>query len=231
MIAVDVERSAGRGNVAQRKVREALFTALREACTQSDIEWADCHRSDRGDGMVLVGPHNMQKSRFIYPFADDLAHRLRAHNKMAGPRVQIRIRMAVHAGDVYVDDGTVAGSPFEFLARMLDAPPVKEGLAAAPNATTVGLVVSPHIHDDVIRHDYVGIDPQTFRRIEFTVKETTGIAWLQLPADCHIEPAPQPPSPAPTSANPQFTQTNTALIGDVFAVQGGNQTVYREGSR
>lgn len=235
MIAVDVERSAGRGNVAQHTVREVLFAALREACAVSGIDWFACHRSDRGDGMVLVGPPDLPKTKFVYPFTNDLAERLRAHNRLAGPPVRIRVRMAMHAGDVYVEDGTVAGSPFEFLTRMLDAKPVKDGLAAAPESTTVALVVSPHIHDEVVLHGYVGIDRESFRRIRFTVKETTGIAWLQVPGHRAAEPASSAGTPAPAAsaaAEPRYLQKNAPLSGGtVFAVQGGTQIVHPEESR
>jgi len=228
MIAADIEGSAGRGNVALMTVRNILFDALRDTSAASGIDWDACHRSDRGDGMVLVGPRDMQKSRFIYPFVNDLAERLRAHNRTAGEPVRIRVRMAAHAGDIYVHDGTVAGSPFEFLARMLDAPPVKDGLAAAPVSTTVGLVVSQHIYDEVIRHGYVGIAPESFSRVEFSVKETTAAAWVQLPVAVPVNPGGKPSAAA--SGSTTWTQKNYSRKGNVFGVQGGTQNVYTQES-
>src|SRR2546428_3561140 len=73
MVAVDVERSAGRGNVAMIRYQEVLFSAVREAGATSEIDVGACHWRDLGDGVLLVGPAGLPTARFIYPFTHHLA--------------------------------------------------------------------------------------------------------------------------------------------------------------
>ena len=182
LMAVDVERSAGRGNLAMQTVRDALFSALRESFTRSGIAWEDCLRDDLGDGIRVTMPADAQKITLIHPLAHELALRLCAHNRLAGPPTQIRVRIALHAGDVRIEQtGTVTGRPLEVLARMLDAPPARNALANAPESVPAVVLVSQHFYDETVGHGYPGIDPEMFHNVTFTVKEYTANAWLHLP--------------------------------------------------
>jgi hypothetical protein len=181
MFAVDIEKSAGRGDPASSDASAALRTALRKALGTAGIRWTDCHHHDLGDGSRLVLGRGMPKAPILAPLAGDLAAQLRTYNRTAGPRREVRVRMAVHAGDVYVTDGAVEGGSLEHLARLLEAPPLRDVLAAAPKAATVAVAVSEHVWTEVVRHDHDGIDPATYQRVDFTVKETAGRAWLHVP--------------------------------------------------
>jgi hypothetical protein len=211
LLAVDIERSAGRGDVALREIRNILETALRQSCTDSGIDWDGCHREDTGDGLRLIAGPEIPKTRFVYPFMGHLALLLRAHNRTAGPATTIRVRAALHAGDVHLSDGRFAGSSLETLARILDAPPLKAALRNAPATVTVALAVSEHIHESVVRHGYVGIDPETYRRVRFTLKEDEFTAWLHLPGGGPVDVSggrdddqarrPQPPAADDATGN------------------------------
>lgn len=190
MLAVDIEKSAGRGDAAMLSNRQVLRTVLQGVLAGAEIPWQDCHRNDLGDGFRLVVGRDVKKSHLIHPVTHELAGRLRAHNRMAGPLGTIRVRVALHAGDVHIDDGEVVGGSLEALARLLDALPLRDVLAAAPETATVALAVSEHIYEEVVRHGYVGIDPATYRRFRFTVKETTSTAWVHLPG--HLPDLPVP---------------------------------------
>jgi hypothetical protein len=211
MIAVDIEGSAGRGDVPLLQGRRLLAAAIRTAADESDIDWDACSRSSHGDFFRLITPSGTEGNRLLDPFVYSLSTQLRAHNHTAGPTGTVRVRAAVHAGAVHVDDGELVGAPLEHLARLLDAPPLKKALAEAPPSVTVALLVSEHIHDGVVRHGYRGIDPATFRRIDFTVKETTGTGWLHLPGRSFV-PADDGAREAPgvSGADARIQATNVA---------------------
>lgn len=181
MLAIDIEKSAGRGDPALLRNREVLAGVVADALARAGIARADCHHTDLGDGLLLVVGPDVRKVKLVHPLVPAIADRLRAHNLEAAPRHVIRVRMALHAGDVHIADGAVAGGSMEDLARLLDAPPLRRALAAAPETATVALAVSQHLYSEVVRHGYAGIDPATFVRVEFTVKETTTEAWVHLP--------------------------------------------------
>jgi hypothetical protein len=141
MLALDMENSAGRGNVALLKIRDELFTALRETFQRSGICWKACHRDDLGDGLRIMPPSGTPKAELIYPVLSELAIRLRAHNRTAGPTTRIRVRAALHAGDICLGPvGQMADQSLEVLARMLDALPVRKTPAEAPDAATVDVI-------------------------------------------------------------------------------------------
>ncbi|HEY9475939.1 MAG TPA: hypothetical protein VIS06_19075 [Mycobacteriales bacterium] len=236
MLAVDIERSAGRGDVALLGNRDVLFTALRESCAESGVDWDGCHHDDIGDGMRLIAGPEVSKTRFVHPLMYSLAARLRAHNRTAGKLTTIRVRAALHAGDVHLSDGGFAGGSLEELARLLDAPPLRKSLNDTPSSVTVALIVSDHFHDAVVRHGYVGIDPESYKKVSFTVKRTDLTAWLHLPdgglvhaavgADDGQESTTAPPT-APSVAPPRHADdggTRGMVIHATNVVTGGQVT-------
>jgi hypothetical protein len=100
VLAVGIERSAGRGDPAPLAIREVLETALRESFQQSRIDWRAYRVDDLGDGLRVTTPLGTRKAALIHPLLEEVAARLRAHNRLAGPATAIRARMALHAGDL-----------------------------------------------------------------------------------------------------------------------------------
>ncbi|MGM1065521.1 hypothetical protein [Saccharothrix sp. Mg75] len=236
MLALDVQRSSGRGEAARKELRRVLFAELESSCRESGIEWAECFREDLGDGMMIVFPAMTAKNRIIHPLVPELAARLRAHNRLAGELTGIRVRVAVHAGDVLVDGDRIVGSPMELLARLLDAPQLRQALATAPESAPLALITSAHVHEEVVRHGYPGIDPDDFRAVAVEVKETAVDAWLRVaggaPARDRRMPGTAGSAPAPEKSAPGFVQHNTpSAHGVVYASQGGNQHFWTGGPR
>jgi O-acetyl-ADP-ribose deacetylase (regulator of RNase III) len=100
---------------------------------------------------------------------------------------RIRLRMALHAGEVHPDAHGVAGAAIVRAFRLIEAPALKSALRASPGV--MGLVVSDWFFDEVVRHD-VSVEPTSFRRIRVAVKETVTAAWIRVfesTADDHAE--------------------------------------------
>ncbi|MFC0597454.1 hypothetical protein [Streptomyces palmae] len=191
VLAVDIEHSAGRGNAAFWRIREVLSAALRSSFERGGIDWEACLRDDLGDGFRVVPPPGVPKAALIHPLVPELSARLAAHNRMAGPSTRVRVRMALHAGDVRLGpSGEVTGYPLEVLARLLDAAPLRTALARAPESVAVALLVSRHFHDETVRHGYPGIDPESFREVAINEKEHSADAWLHLPGHPAAPPSP-----------------------------------------
>lgn len=194
VLAVDVERSAGRGDRALFEIRARLTEMVGEAFAASGVDWAACLRHDLGDGLRVTAPAGTRKAALVHPLVPELALRLRTYNRGASPLTRIRVRIALHAGDVRVSpDGEVAGSPLEVLARLLDAPPARAALAGAPETVPASLLLSGHFYDETVRHGHLGLFPEDFRKVGFTVKEHTADAWLQLPG-WRLPPRPARPA-------------------------------------
>jgi class 3 adenylate cyclase len=231
LFAVDVESSGGRDNQSSVVIREVLFDALRNAFAASSIEWGGCTREDTGDGMMVLVPPEFPKPRLVYPLLDQLGALLRQHNYYAGPATRIRVRVAMHAGDVRIDKfGGVTGRPKVLTARLLDSEPVKSALARAPESTTVMLIVSDLFYEDVVRQGNLGIDPDQFGPVTVKVKETEERAWLRAgpgqpgPAmRAASEPVPAAAEPVAPTMGVNFSGSSVRIGGDVV---GGNKIVH-----
>jgi hypothetical protein len=237
LLAVDIERSGGRGNVAQLQIRERLSRALAASFDQSGIDMSACRRDDLGDGFRVIAAPGMSKSRLLYPLMNELAGRLRTANDTAVPQARVRVRAALHAGDVYLDhDGGVAGLPLEVLARLLDAAPVRQALERAPQTVPVALLISQHFYDETVPHGYPGIDAAAFRKVRVVAKEYAADAWLHLPGSLLPPPDPGPdalpgkdrcaPAPGGPEAGTRSTMINKASgHGVIYASQNGTQHI------
>jgi hypothetical protein len=185
ILAVDVEGFGDRSrtNPDQLAVREGLYRALRAAFAASGMCWEDCYREDRGDGaFVLISP-DVPKHFVAARFPEQLSAALRRHNQGCAEAVRIRLRVAVHAGEVHHDEHGVAGAAINMTFRLLDAAQVKSALAASPGVAA--LIVSEWFYEEVVRHDPAS-NPAAYRRVQVAVKETQTTAWVRLPD--HLAP-------------------------------------------
>ena len=152
VVAVDVEAfgNSRRTNRVQLAVREGLYRAMQEAFRQSGIPWISRNHEDRGDGMfMLVGPE-VPKSLFVESLPSALAAALHAHNRTRTNLERIRLRMALHAGEVNYDEHGVTGASVNLTFRLLESVPVKEALAGSPGVLAV--ITSLWFYEEVIRH-------------------------------------------------------------------------------
>jgi transcriptional regulator with XRE-family HTH domain len=179
IVAVDVERFGDRRrtNRNQMAIREGLYGAMREAFGQAGIPWNDRDHEDRGDGMlILVGPE-VPKSLFAISLPPALASALRQHNDTHSDVEQIRLRLAVHAGEVNYDQYGATGVSINLTFRLLECDPLKKALAGSTGV--LAIIASPWFYEEVIRHNVT--DALTYSPVPVTVKETTTTGWICLP--------------------------------------------------
>jgi tetratricopeptide (TPR) repeat protein len=186
IVVVDVEGFGDRRrtNRHQVAVRQGLYRALREAFTDSGIVWADCDRADRGDGVLILAPPEVPKTLFAEPLPLALATALQAHNSTHPVQEWIRLRMAVHAGEVSYDEHGVTAAAVNLAFRLVEAPALKAALARSAGALAV--ICSSWFFDEVIAHCEEAVSAG-YRRAEVRVKETAAVGWIALPD--HPDPA------------------------------------------
>ncbi|MEU5697016.1 tetratricopeptide repeat protein [Actinosynnema sp. NPDC020468] len=205
IVVVDVE---GFGDPArtlphQLDVRAGLYRVVERAFAAVGVAFADCRHEDRGDAVFVLVPPEVPKATLVEELPGALAAEVVAHNEDAPPPGRIRLRVAVHAGEVALDRHGATSTAVTTAFRLLDARPVRHALAASPGV--LALVVSRWVYDEVVRHCAV-LDPATFRPVPVRVKETATTAWVALPD--HPYPAdPAAPHPGPhrlPAAPPSF---------------------------
>ncbi|WP_229908250.1 hypothetical protein [Amycolatopsis oliviviridis] len=171
----------GRSSEIFVQVRRMLFGLLADAFEASGIAWEACLKRDTGDGMIVVVPPHFPKFRLLLPLLSQLAAELAKYNVVTEPELRIRVRVAIHAGEVTLDEYGVTGRPKVLLARLLDSQVLRDALADAPDGSPVVVLVSDRFHEDVQDQGGPGLDTMSYRQVLVREKETEVDAWLHVP--------------------------------------------------
>ncbi|TDE32807.1 hypothetical protein [Actinomadura sp. 6K520] len=179
LIAVDIPSFGDqrRDADAQRFLRTHLYRHLQEAFEMSRLPWGACHREDRGDGALIVTPAEVRPTAALDPLAHHLTALLRRSNRLANDLGRLRLRMAVHTGDIERDEYGVLGQPLTHLFRLLEAPAFKQHLAAAD--TDLAMLVSQQLYQHAAASGL--INAAAYRPISVRHKETRTCGYLWLP--------------------------------------------------
>jgi tetratricopeptide (TPR) repeat protein len=180
IVIVDVEGFGDqrRTNPHQVSVRDGLYSVLENAFHDAGIPWSDCYHEDRGDGVLILAPTEVPKSLFVESLPLSLVKELRRHNAAHPKEAQIRLRMALHAGEITQDAHGVTGAALNFAFRLSDAPALKKALAESPGL--LALITSNWFFEDVVQHSPVS-EPGSYHQVTVEVKETSTIGWICLP--------------------------------------------------
>jgi hypothetical protein len=182
ILAFDMEGFGGpqRSNPVRSMMRMGLYGLIREALLHSLGGLAQCRLSDLGDGvLVLIGP-DVPKNRVVEPFMSDMALGLKRYNEHTGANAEIRLRVALHAGEIVEDPQGYSGSDLNLAFRLLDCAPLR--VAMSREHANIGLIVSEYFYETIVKQGFEGIDPSAYSRVDdVKVKETAASAWICLP--------------------------------------------------
>ncbi|UOZ03306.1 tetratricopeptide repeat protein [Amycolatopsis sp. WQ 127309] len=170
-------------------VRDGLDAVMQAAFAAAGTQWEDCYREIRGDAVVALAPAETDKAQFVEVVLPALVRRLRVHNDTHPDPQRLRLRVALHAGEVGYDTHGISSAALIRTFRLCDAPPLKAALAGSPGVLAV--IASDGLFDDVIRHTPAAA-PATWRPVAVTVKEADTTGWITLP-DHPYSPDPIPP--------------------------------------
>jgi class 3 adenylate cyclase len=179
IVVVDVvgfgDRS--RRNSNQVRIRRGLYHAMEHSFNAAGIPWSDCMREDRGDGLLILVPAEVPKAVLVDELPETLADALAAHNKRHPTEEQIRLRLALHAGEIVQDEHGVTSSSLTHTFRILEAPVLKATLAASSGV--LAIISSTWFYDEVIWQSDLS-QSDSYEEAEVTCKETTTRAWIRV---------------------------------------------------
>jgi hypothetical protein len=180
LVSIDISGFGSRSDdEVQLFIRDAMYRMLVQAFGDSNAGWAQSHHEDRGDGVFAVVPYFVPPARLIHPLTGYLSDSLRRHNKMVHDMAKIRLRMALHIGQVHFDSHGVAGEAAVHLFRLLEAPEFKQKFAVS--SADLALVTSGRLYDYVVRHSRGAINPACYEPLDVSLKETQTQAWIHFP--------------------------------------------------
>jgi Effector-associated domain 2 len=159
-------------------MRAGMYAAVQQAFAESGIPWEESFRQDVGDSILALVPGEIPKGAFAGPLPEALRAALCAYNETHPPEEQVRLRLALDAGEIRFDDYGVASKSIILANRLLDAKPLKEMLSSTQ--ATLAMIASDWFYTHVIKHaDEYAWD--SYRRVTVEVKETKDVGWIRVP--------------------------------------------------
>lgn len=178
IVVVDVAGFSDRTAEQQLVVRNGVYSALERSWEKIGVPWRNCPHEDRGDGVFILVPSDIPKAIFVEKLPRALAEELRTHNSERAPEERVRLRLALHAGEVHFDGQGVTGAAVILTFRINEAPELKEALSSS--SSDLAVAVSSWFYDEVVRHSAAS-DPAAYRKIRVGIKETDTTAWIRVP--------------------------------------------------
>jgi hypothetical protein len=114
------------------------------------LGWIDL-KNDLGDGVLILAPAEIPKSLFVEELPAALLAEVVEHNRTHRRQENMRLRLAVHAGEVNIDDHGGTGASIIHTIRILDADSVKVEFSARRTAPLV-IICSDWFFKEVVQH-------------------------------------------------------------------------------
>jgi Effector-associated domain 2 len=180
ILVVDVEKFSDHVRSDRQRVivHDGLYDALIRAFRAAGIRWDDCGHEDRGDGVMVLAPPSVPKVLFSEALPGRLADELQRHNAARRPEEQIRLRMALNAGEVFINEHGAVSSELNTTFRLLDAGQLKEALRGSPGP--LACIAPAWFYYQIIQNGEA-FRPETYFPVLVEVKEISTVAWISTP--------------------------------------------------
>lgn len=208
VVATDMESYSRRDNVQQVEAQQVMVAVTKAAARDVGLDQADWGIQPTGDGQIFVLPADVPEELIVGRFVAAVDRLLSGHNRTRREAAQVRLRIAVHVGQVHLDSANSwAGDAVVTVCRLLNAVQLRRALSRHQHAAAVSIVSDP-VYQEVVRHRYDGIRPEHYGRVrvELSDKGFDEVAWIQVPgvdaSDLADTPRAQDATPQPDEAAP-----------------------------
>ncbi|WP_367129545.1 hypothetical protein [Saccharothrix sp. HUAS TT1] len=192
-VVVDVESYGDptRTSPHRTAARDGLYQVMRSAFADCDLPWDPAAVDDAGDSLLVLVPADVPKSVLVDQLPERLVAELREHNHVHSAGARLRLRMAVHAGEVRYDEHGRTSPEMIFTYRILDTADAKRALR--DSTATLVLITSDHFYQAVVHH-HPSARPDAYQQATANVKEVHSRVWVRL-VDGYPLGSPQPAAP------------------------------------
>lgn len=181
LMAIDTEGSTTKTNTQKANLRRVMYSILEEAMRIGGLSESDRTMIDWGDGaLALIHPADrIPKTKILGVVVPALEELLDKQNNEKEPK--IRLRVAVHAGEVHRDDRGWYGESLDVIFRLINSTEAKRALKNTRESSI--LIVSGEIQRAIIRHNYRGITSDDyFALFSVRVHDSDYQGWLRRPS-------------------------------------------------
>jgi hypothetical protein len=220
LVAVDAAGYGAGTDQEHFAVQSGLAAVLDAAAARANLRRDRWVKQQAGDGELAILPRDEPEPVIVDQYVRYLDETLTAYNANAASRRKIRLRMAVHFGTAMLADNGYAGQGVVAVSRLVESVPVKNALAAAPQAC-IAVILSRQIFDDVVRQGHVSVPATDFVKVSVQVKEFQDEAWVKVVGvPQHFAPAEDAPAndgPSASRETPTDRAVHQQFYGDVHA--------------
>ncbi|MEU5265402.1 hypothetical protein [Amycolatopsis sp. NPDC021455] len=176
-LAIEGFSAPDRTTMHRLAARAGLYRVAEQALSAAGVAWDDCYRADLGDGVLILVPAGYPKAVFSELVPAELTASLAVHNAPRDRLERIRLRAALHAGEVSYDVHGTTGAAIVHTFRLLRSRVLSDAAACAGG--DLAMIASAWIYDEIIRHSPVS-RPDLFRQVLVQEKETAAWGWVRL---------------------------------------------------
>jgi hypothetical protein len=213
ILVVDVEGFSGghRTEDHRRLVRAGLGRMLAATLGALGHDYQAGYHNDTGDGVVVLVPPEVPESRLVRELPVALEAALREHNSTFADGAQIRLRMALHHGQVFFDEAGASAAAVIHACRLVDSHPIRDALKRSE--APLALIVSDSFYREVVLGEPAAA-PDSYAEVQVSSKETDCTGWLRGGVTAAVLPK-----------QPQLPPVLEAEDGVVRVVPGGERLV------
>jgi hypothetical protein len=178
ILVVDIEGFSGghRSEDHRRLLRAGLREMLTAALSEIGHDYEAGYHNDTGDGVVVFVTSDVPESRLVRQLPHDLELMLREHNSRYADGAQMRLRVALHHGQVFFDASGASAAAVIHACRLVDSHPVRDALKRGE--APLSLIVSDDFYRQVVRGEPAAA-PGSYAEVQVSAKETEAVGWLR----------------------------------------------------
>ncbi|MCM3884327.1 effector-associated domain EAD1-containing protein [Frankia sp. R82] len=214
LFCVDARGYSSRDLHGQVDVRVGVREVIDTALDRADVSGAVLLRQESGDGCLCALDAAVPKDLLASDFVRELRIAQRQFNRVRQPEARVRLRLALHHGQILPEGEGAAGDAVVVVCRLADAAAVRTALDNHPEAELV-LALSPDFYRDTVAEGLRDLDPADFALVPAVVgRKFVGDVWVTLPGHRTNPPVteqplrlvPQPGAQAAVQVAPQPAQ-------------------------
>jgi len=187
VLSIDAQGYGRAHDQDQISIQDELLDILAATAAAAGLDRRTWHRQGKGDeelALIAAGEPDTE-TRVVDGFVRELATELFRRNDDRPADGRLRLRLAVDHGLARPSSNGFAGRPVVVVSRLVGCRPLRQAMAAAPDAN-LGVILSRQVYTDLVLGGHTTLRPADFRRVSVSEKELTDQAWLRVPGvDVH----------------------------------------------
>jgi class 3 adenylate cyclase len=168
-----------RTDPARLRLREELFELLHQTLAAAGVDPEHAPRVDLGDGVIVLLDPRVAATRVVEAVTGRLAASLAARNRRSPGAERLRLRIALHRGEVLIDPHGFVGGALIEASRLSNAAALREQLDAT--AADLTLIVSDQMWRQLTGPHHEPLGPGGYQPVSVSTPDVTTRAWIHVP--------------------------------------------------